>query len=83
MAQRRSPHHFQAVLDGSLELAGQEDPTSPRERPPMKVVVLGASGNAGTALLRALEAEPGVEEVVAVARRRRDRWDSPRRSGAR
>ena len=35
----------------------------------MKVVVLGASGNAGTALLRALEAEPRVEEVVAVARR--------------
>jgi UDP-glucose 4-epimerase len=42
----------------------------------MKVVVLGASGNAGTALLRALEAEPGVEEVVAAARRPPDRWDS-------
>jgi UDP-glucose 4-epimerase len=42
----------------------------------MKVVVLGASGNAGTALLRALEAEPQVEEVVAAARRPPDRWDS-------
>jgi nucleoside-diphosphate-sugar epimerase len=42
----------------------------------MKVVVLGASGNAGTALLRALEAEPRVEEVVAAARRPPDRWDS-------
>ncbi len=42
----------------------------------MRVVVLGASGNAGTALLRALEAEPRVEEVVAVARRPPGRWDS-------
>jgi nucleoside-diphosphate-sugar epimerase len=42
----------------------------------MKVVVLGASGNAGTALLRALEAEPAVDEVVAAARRPPDRWDS-------
>jgi nucleoside-diphosphate-sugar epimerase len=40
----------------------------------VKVVVLGASGNAGTALLRALEAEPGVEEVVAVARRPPGHW---------
>jgi UDP-glucose 4-epimerase len=42
----------------------------------MKVVVLGASGNAGTALLRALEGEPGVEEVVAVARRPPAQWRS-------
>ena len=42
----------------------------------MKVVVLGASGNAGTALLRALEAEPAVEEVVAAARRPPERWPS-------
>ena len=41
----------------------------------MKVVVLGASGNAGTALLRALEAEPGIKEVVAAARRPPERWD--------
>ncbi len=42
----------------------------------MRVVVLGASGNAGTALLRALEAEPAVGEVVAAARRPPDRWES-------
>src|SRR3954467_3682280 len=42
----------------------------------MRVVVLGASGNVGTALLRALEAEPAVDEVVAAARRPPDRWDS-------
>ncbi|MGZ6643311.1 MAG: NAD-dependent epimerase/dehydratase family protein [Solirubrobacteraceae bacterium] len=42
----------------------------------MKVVVLGASGNAGTALLRALEAEPAVGEVGAAARRPPDRWES-------
>ena len=44
----------------------------------MKVVVLGASGNAGTALLRALEAEPRVEEVVAVARRPPGRGTPPK-----
>jgi UDP-glucose 4-epimerase len=42
----------------------------------MKVVVLGASGNAGVALLRALEAEPRVEDVVAVARRPPADWSS-------
>jgi len=42
----------------------------------MKVVVLGASGNAGSALLRALEGEPRVEEVVAVARRPPQEWPS-------
>jgi nucleoside-diphosphate-sugar epimerase len=42
----------------------------------MRVVVLGASGNVGTALLRALEAEPAVDEIVAAARRPPDRWDS-------
>ena len=49
----------------------------------MKVVVLGASGNAGTALLRALEAEPAVGEVVAAARRPPDRWASAKTAGAR
>ena len=44
----------------------------------MKVVVLGASGNAGTALLRALDAEPRVEDVVAVARRPPGEWHSPK-----
>jgi UDP-glucose 4-epimerase len=42
----------------------------------MKVIVLGASGNAGTALLRALEDEPRVAEVVAVARRPPAQWSS-------
>ena len=37
--------HFQAVLDGSLELAGRKTPTSPREQPAMKVVVLGGRGS--------------------------------------
>lgn len=36
----------------------------------MRVVVIGATGNVGTALLGALEADPAVAEVVAVARRR-------------
>jgi UDP-glucose 4-epimerase len=38
----------------------------------MRVAVTGATGNAGTALLRALEREPAVEEVVGIARRRPD-----------
>jgi UDP-glucose 4-epimerase len=42
----------------------------------MKVVVLGASGNVGSALLRALEDEPRVEDVVAVARRPPQEWSS-------
>src|ERR671936_2706839 len=42
----------------------------------MRVVVLGASGNAGVALLRALDAEPAVEDVVAVARRTAGSWPS-------
>jgi UDP-glucose 4-epimerase len=36
----------------------------------MRVVVTGATGNAGTALLRALEGEERVREVVGLARRR-------------
>jgi nucleoside-diphosphate-sugar epimerase len=35
----------------------------------MRVVVVGASGNVGTALLRRLAAEPGVTSLVGVARR--------------
>jgi nucleoside-diphosphate-sugar epimerase len=35
----------------------------------MKVVVVGATGNVGTALLRALADEPGVESVLGLARR--------------
>jgi UDP-glucose 4-epimerase len=36
----------------------------------MRVVVIGATGNVGTALLRALAAEDEVDEVLGVARRR-------------
>src|SRR4051812_39193133 len=36
----------------------------------MRVVILGATGNVGTSVLRALEDEPRVDEVVGVARRR-------------
>ncbi len=35
----------------------------------MRVVVIGASGNVGTSVLRALGDEPGVESVVGVSRR--------------
>ncbi len=43
----------------------------------MRVVVTGATGNVGTAVLRALNADPDVDEVVAVARRRPIRSLSP------
>jgi UDP-glucose 4-epimerase len=43
----------------------------------MRVVVTGATGNVGTALLRALNADPDVDHVVAVARRRPIRSLSP------
>jgi UDP-glucose 4-epimerase len=36
----------------------------------MRVVVVGASGNVGTSLLEALAAEPRVESVLGIARRR-------------
>ena len=39
----------------------------------MRVVVIGATGNVGTSVLESLEAEPRVEEIVAVARRAPDR----------
>jgi nucleoside-diphosphate-sugar epimerase len=35
----------------------------------MRVTIVGATGNVGTALVRALEAEPAVTEIVGVARR--------------
>lgn len=35
----------------------------------MKVVIVGATGNAGTSLIRALEHEPGVDQVIGLARR--------------
>lgn len=36
----------------------------------MRIVVFGATGNVGTALLESLETDPAITEVVAVARRR-------------
>jgi nucleoside-diphosphate-sugar epimerase len=36
----------------------------------MRIAVTGATGNVGTSLLRALEADPQVEEIVGIARRR-------------
>src|SRR5215210_1188647 len=36
----------------------------------MRVVVVGASGNAGTSLLRALERDSGIESILGIARRR-------------
>jgi UDP-glucose 4-epimerase len=36
----------------------------------MRVVVTGATGNVGTSLLQALAGEPGVDEIVGLARRR-------------
>src|SRR3712207_4074044 len=36
----------------------------------MRVVVVGATGNAGTSLLRALVDEPRVESILGLARRR-------------
>ena len=39
----------------------------------MRVVVTGASGNIGTGVLAALERDPAVDEVVAVARRAPER----------
>ena len=35
----------------------------------MRVVIVGASGNIGTSLLEALQAEPEVESVLGLARR--------------
>lgn len=42
----------------------------------MRIAVTGATGNVGTALLRALGREPWVEEVVAIARRATDELPS-------
>ncbi|MDQ3678305.1 MAG: NAD-dependent epimerase/dehydratase family protein, partial [Actinomycetota bacterium] len=48
----------------------------------MRVVVTGATGNAGTSLLHALTQDPAIEEIVGLARRRpeldlpRTRWVS-------
>ncbi len=46
----------------------------------MRVAIVGATGNAGTALGRALEAEPGVTSVLCLARRLPDRTAEPYRA---
>jgi nucleoside-diphosphate-sugar epimerase len=43
----------------------------------MRIVVTGATGNVGTALLRALAADERVEEIIGLARRLPD-WRNPR-----
>jgi UDP-glucose 4-epimerase len=48
----------------------------------MRVVVIGATGNVGTSLVRALSNDPGVTSIVGVARRLPD-WDVPKVEWAR
>ncbi len=43
----------------------------------MRIVVTGATGNVGTSVLEALARDPGVEEIVGIARRR-PAWRNPR-----
>ena len=44
----------------------------------MRVVVTGATGNVGTSVVEALAADPGIDEVVGVARRAPDGWSPPK-----
>jgi hypothetical protein len=48
----------------------------------MRVVVIGATGNVGTAVLRALRDEDAVDEIVGVARRRPDAAPPPKTTWA-
>ena len=45
----------------------------------MKVVVVGATGNVGTAVIRALTADKSVSEILGIARRRPE-WEPPKTS---
>src|SRR4051795_2995547 len=49
----------------------------PRRGDPGKVVVVGATGNVGTAVVRALAADDRVSEVLGIARRRPE-WQPPK-----
>src|SRR3954471_10718973 len=49
----------------------------PRRGDPVKVVVVGATGNVGTAVVRALTADDRVSEVLGIARRRPE-WEPPK-----
>jgi UDP-glucose 4-epimerase len=42
----------------------------------MRIVITGATGNVGTALVRALVAAPGTHEIIGIARRRPE-WQPP------
>ncbi len=44
----------------------------------MRVVITGATGNAGTSLVEALVDEPAVTEIVGIARRRPEGWSPPK-----
>ena len=44
----------------------------------MRVVVVGATGNVGTSLVRALATDERVEEIVGVARRLPREWEQPK-----
>ena len=44
----------------------------------MRVVILGATGNIGTAVVRSLAADPAIESIVGVARRRPDFRPQPK-----
>lgn len=43
----------------------------------MRIAVIGATGNVGTALLRRLHAAPGITEVIGMARRMPDQTQAP------
>lgn len=47
----------------------------------MRVVVVGATGNIGTAIVRALAEDPGVQSITGVARRAPD-WQPPKTTWA-
>src|SRR4051812_14694848 len=49
----------------------------PRRGDHVKVVVVGATGNVGTAVVRALTADDRVSEIVGIARRRPE-WEPPK-----
>lgn len=54
---------------------------SPRDAAGLRVVVVGATGNVGTSVVRALSAEPAVESVLGLARRR-PQWSCARTTWA-
>jgi UDP-glucose 4-epimerase len=51
-----------------------------RRPPGLRILVTGASGNIGTALLRRLASEPGVAQVLGICRRPPDTDAEPYRS---